>query len=284
MKKLFQILIVVSAFLVIAHISFAQDIILYHFTGQTLRDSNWGKIALFQEALSKNLQSCGKEATGVDGEFGKTTQKGLMTLTACPDFKDFAVMPNDPLYGTVHTALWKKLLPDIPIPTVHERAFVLSLSHEDTDYDQVQWNYDTSDEKSVLTWGPYGATVGHGHEVQGILRKIHNDDPELLKNVFGDEFPTVDKLIGEGTDGYTLLKEVYRNSQRRKDWIKKFKTLSTHGKVREYYELYAKSDKWLKSPINRLYSLLPNGISDGTEIDYAFFLDNAMHMSIKRES
>ena len=289
MKKLVQSLLMISVTffaLNIPHESFGQDTshILYHYTGKVIRDSRWGKIALFQEALSKNLIVCGKQPIEADGKYGAKTQAALMALLSCPNFKDFALMPSDSRYATVHTALWEKLLPQTPLPTVHERAFAISLSHENTDYDQVQWNYGTSDDRSVLTWGPYGATVGHGREVQGILRKIHGNDSELLRDVFGNEFPLILNLIDERTDdGYVLLKEVFTNVQRRNAWIEKFRELGNHRQVRESYDEYARSENWLKPPLNRLYSLIPGGTSGGTEIDYAFFLDNAMHMSIKKE-
>ncbi|OBP16234.1 hypothetical protein A5320_02125 [Rheinheimera sp. SA_1] len=271
--------------LLTCNIAFGQEDsrILYHYTGQILRDSKWGKIALFQESLSMQLVKCGKKPIAIDGIFGNDSLNALAALKSCDDFKNYVIASSHPISGEVHTNLWQKLLPETPLPTVHERAFALSLSHEGTDYDQVQWNYNTSDDKSALTWGPYGATVGYGQEVQAILRKINSDDPALLENVFENEFETIQELIKNGSNGYELLKKVFLDGNRRKIWVDKFRILSTYTIVRENYEAYALSDKWLRSPMKLLYRLLPNGMSNGTEIDYSFFLDNSMHMTINMD-
>ncbi|MCP4051026.1 MAG: hypothetical protein GY730_10010, partial [bacterium] len=86
-------------------------------------------------------------------------------------------------------ACQEKPLNDTPKLTVHERAFSIILLHEGTDYDCTEWNYGTGDDKSALTWGPYGATVGWKNEVRGILKIIHNNNSELLMKTFDKEFP-----------------------------------------------------------------------------------------------
>lgn len=260
-----------------------ESTVLYQCSGQQLKDSKWGKIAQFQKALSRKLQTGRNSHIEATGKFDSTTLQSLKMLMTCSDLEECAVEPTNPLYGTIHTALWESLLPAIPIPTVHERAFALSLSHEGTDFDQVQWNYGARDDRSALTWGPYGATVGHGHEVQGILKQLNREDHTLLQTVFKDEYPTLQKLMEDEGNGYLILLDVYNDSQRREGWTEKFRTLSSHGRVRQLYERYAQSDKWLRQPIMRLYSILPDGCASGTEIDYAFFLDNAMHISISKQ-
>lgn len=260
--------------------------VLYHYRGQVLRDSKWGKIVVFQRALSEALEACGKDGIGnADGIFGNGTYQGLMRLLSCPGFEDLAVASDHPLHGTVHTALWKRLLPKIHIPTVHERAFALSLTHEATDYDRVEWNYGTDDDKSALTWGPYGATVGYGNEVRSIIRKIFDDDPELVKSLFGGEFSTVEKLMQEdATMGWELLKPVYADTQRQQFWKKQLQRLGGTDKGREAYDWYAfDSGKWLTPGIHLLFSLIPNAEVTATEVDYGFFLDLAMHASISKK-
>lgn len=257
--------------------------IVYHYQGKSIRDSQWGPISQFQRALSASLVRCGKQGIAADGWFGAGTQAALMGLLSCPEFKDLSVNAADPLYGAVHVLLWKRLLPGSPEPTVHERAFALSLSQENTDYDQIEWNYGTSDESSVVTWGPYGATAGHGREVQGILRMVEKENPGLLKESFGNEYPTVVELIAEGANGHELLKRVFNDTNRRAAWKEKFKALGGLDKVRKAYDQYAVSDQWLKPAMRQLYGLIPGGAEQGSEIDYAFFLDNAIHMAITSE-
>lgn len=260
--------------------------VLYQYKGKRLTDSKWGKIPDFQRALEAALTACGKDGIGsADGSFGSRTQQGLFRLLSCPGFEDLAVANDHALYGAVHTVLWKRLLPDGDLPTVHQRAFTLSLTHEATDYDRVEWNYGTADDKSALTWGPYGATVGQGHEVRGILCKIHEDAPELLKNLFGEEFSTIEQLVKEdAAKGYALLKPVHADEQRRRLWKKHLEALGSTDKGREAYEWYAfHSGKWLTPSLRRLYSLIPDAKATATEIDYAFYLDLAMHTSIKKE-
>jgi hypothetical protein len=171
------------------------------------------------------------------------------------------------------------------LPSVHERAFVLSLTHEGTDYDTVEWNYGTSDNKSALTWGPYGATAGWGNEIRGIFKKIEQENPSLLNTVFAEEFTKVSELMEKDqSSGYQVLKPVWNNPSRRLIWKAKFKELSAEKVARDSYEWYAfQSNEWLKPGFKRLYGLIPDAQTKATEIDYAFFLDLAMHMSITQQ-
>jgi hypothetical protein len=261
------------------------SIVLYHYTGTLLRDSKWGKIPIFQRALSENLQTCGKPGIAADGVFGEKTQTGIHDLLACDGFKDLCVDANHRLYGKIHSALWRRLLPNIPIPSVHDRTFALSLSHEATDYNSVEWNYGTRDDKSGLTWGPYGATVGWKNEVRGILKRIQENDPELLSNLFGHEFSTISELINEDSDkGYALFKEVHADTRRRQFWKEKLQALGAIEEGRAAYDWYAfQGDQWIKEDLNKLYTLFPDPESVATEIDYAFFLDLCMHALINEE-
>jgi hypothetical protein len=288
-KKISSALAFVISILLVTPSSHGQQIhslsrsILFRHSGKSLRDSKWGKITVFQRALAETLQSCGKSGISPDGIFGPGTQKAIAALGSCQGHEDFAFPPDHPLHGTIHAKLWQKLLPDLALPAVHERAFVLSLSHEATDYDRVEWNYDTSDSSSVLTWGPYGATVGHGQEIQGILKKIQEGDPELLKSVFADEHPAVAELLQAG-NGFKLLKPVYQDEKRRQLWREKFKVLGSLQQARDAYERYAlETDRWFRPSLRRLYDrLIPDAKNKATEIDYAFFLDLAIHMTISK--
>ena len=259
--------------------------VLYRYSGHALRDSRWGPIAQFQGALSRALQSCHQKGVEADGVFGPRTQQAIVALGTCRGFELFRLSRSHPLYGTVHTVLWQRLLPKVPFPTVHQRAFVLSLTHEATDYDQVEWNYGTSDRRSVLTWGPYGATVGHSGEVQSILATVHRQQPRLLRASFGDEYPKVLQLIRSPTEGYDALREVYQSRRRRNVWKATFQSLGANEQIRRVYDWYAlQSDRWLRPALQKMYDgFIPGARTQATEVDYAFFLDIAMHMSVSDE-
>lgn len=200
---------------------------------------------------------------------------GCQRRLACPGFEAYAVADDHPLHGTVHTALWQHVLPEAPVPTVHARAFALALTHEATDYDRVEWNYGTADDRSAVTWGPYGATAGWGNEVRAILRRVHEQHPALLPDLFGDEFASVEALLdGDRTDGYDLLKPVYDDPQRRQAWREALQALGRRAEGRAAYDWYAfESGQWLSPNLRRLYHLVPDAAA--TEIDYAFSLTSA---------
>ena len=261
------------------------SVVLYDYRGKFLWDSKWGKITICQGALKEKLEICGKAGIGVDGKFGKNSRDGLLRLLSCRGFENLFVETNHPLYGTVHSALWKKLLPDTGLPTVHERAFAIVHTHEGTDYDRVEWNYDTPDDTSALTWGPFGATVGWGNEVRAILIRVQEKNPDLLEHLFGSEYITVSELMVQNpNNGYHLLKPVYSDLQRRQFWKEKLQALGALEAGRAAYDWYAfHSEGWLKPNLRRLYQLSPNAPSEATEIDYAFFLDLGAHASISQD-
>lgn len=289
-KVIVGLLSVFCCFGLIQHVAaqnqaLTESVIVYRYSGKVLTDSKWGKILRLQEALAASLISCGKEGLTPDGKLGKDTTNALVRLLMCPGFESLVVPEDHSLYGGIHSVLWQVLLPEVPLPTVHDRAFVLSLSHEATDYDRVEWNYGTKDEKSGLTWGPYGATVGYGHEVHAIVKHIYQADAELVETVFAEDAPAIIEFIeADPAEGLELLRPVYQNEQSRKRWKEHFRALGAIQQVREAYDWYAfQSDQWLKPNFRRLYSLIPDAASTATEIDYAFFLDLAMHASITKD-
>jgi hypothetical protein len=167
---------------------------------------------------------------------------------------------------------------------VHERAFALVHTHEGTDYDRVEWNYGTPDDPSALTWGPFGATVGWGNEIRGILIRLQEKTPDLLEDLFGNEFPTVSKLMTQSpNEGYNILKPVHSDLQRRQLWKEKLQALGALEPGRAAYDWYAfRSNEWLKPNLRRLYQMIPDAPSEATEIDYAFFLDLGAHASVSQ--
>lgn len=264
----------------------AEAVVFYRYDGVLLGDSKWGRIADFQRALDLALLSCGKPGIGgADGKFGNRTRDGIVRLLNCASFADLTLAPDHPQYGAIDSALWKRLLPNSAPPTIPERAFALSLTHEATDYDRIEWNYGTADDASALTWGPYGATVGYGHEVRAILKKLQADEPKLLKDAFGEELSTLHQLLAStGEQGYAVLKPVYADQRRRTTWRRALAAVGATDAGRRAYEWYAfESGRWLTPNLRRLYALLPDDARAATEVDYAFFLDLAIQCSVTQE-
>lgn len=294
MKKAFQVFLILSLIClcfaanqaaIAENEALNNSVVLYDYKGKFLWDSKWGQITIFQRALNEKLGDCGKAGIGVDGKFGRNSRDGVIRLLSCPGFENLSVDSNHPLYGTVHAELWKRLLPETPLPSVPESSFALVHTHEGTDYDRVEWNYGTADDLSALTWGPFGATAGWGNEIRGILIRLQEKNPDLLKDLFGDELPTVSRLVTQSpAEGYNILKPVYSDGRRRQAFKQKLQNLGAHESGRAAYDWYAfDSNEWLKPNLRKLYLLIPNAKSDSTEIDYAFFLDLGTHASIKQE-
>src|SRR5262249_15384864 len=171
-----------------------------------------------QQTLSVELTTRGQEGVVSDGAYGKRTHGGIARLCDLADFRDLKVPESDPHFGAISFSIWDRLMPAVSPPTIHERAFVISLSHEGTDYDHAEWNFGTSDQESVLTWGPYGATVGHGGEVQAILRRVAGIDSRLVPEAFGNDSLVVKQLL-DGKNGEELLQPVHADLARRERWL-----------------------------------------------------------------
>lgn len=266
-------------------ISFAseevENKILYKYEGATLCDSKWGRIPEFQSALSDELVKCGKKGITADGIYGKGTHKALVELGNCSGYEDLQINSGS---AVITTLLWQRLMPEASLPSTHERAFALALSHEGTDYDRVEWNYGTADDNSALTWGPYGATVGWGNEVRAILIRIAQTDSSLLSKVFASDYKAISSLIEAPINqGYRAIKPYFDNYGSRARLKQAFKKLGEKKIARTEYDAYAfDTNKWLSPNLRRLYSLIPDAQSNATEIDYAFFLDLGMHVSVKQ--
>lgn len=262
--------------------STAENQVLYEIPKQPLKDSKWGKIAELRRKLHQALKQCGKPAIPTNGMLDARIQDALQSLAECPQIpsalREMLVRSPQRI-----DALFWKIFVQTPLPRVHERAFVLSLSHEATDYDRAEWNFGTSDDRSGLTWGPYGATIGHGNEIRGILKRVNESRPEILKKTFKNDYKILLEILNaQPSEGYALLKKnVFSHPEKKRFWKEAFQELADFSEVRQAYEAYAlQTNAWLKPALQRLYTLVPPG--QATEIDYAFFLDLAMHMSITR--
>lgn len=260
-------------------------VLRYHRGGTTLR-GRWGVVGEVQRALDDALTECGQPTIKADGIFGKGSQDGLRRLDSCPGFGAFEIGQGEANDGVVGLPLWNALRPNAALPSVRERALVLWLSHEATDYDRVEFNFgsggqpQSNDPKSYLTWGPYGATVGHGREVQGILAS-----PEVADDVeacLGAEVVSVRALLtASDEEAKETVRAAFVDPARREAWQAGFACLGGRDDVRAAYDAYAfETDKWFRPAVRRLYGLIPDAETTATDTDFAFFVDLAMHMGI----
>lgn len=256
--------------------------ILYRYQHVVLIDSQWGPLAQFQAGLAKALTDCGQPALSADGKFGDQTLAAMRRLAACPGYGDFAIGQGQAQDGVVTDALWSKLTASPP-PAPAKRGFVIWLTHEATDYDKAEWNFNAdgtpqaNDRTSFLTWGPYGATIGHGGEVQAILASA----ADLTHRCFGGEAPALLGLVGRTSEERgAVVRAAFLDPARKALWRSGFTCFGADAAGRDAYDAYAfASSRWLKPAIDRVSALIPAG-TPRTDIDYAFFADIVMHMTI----
>ncbi len=250
----------------------------------------WGLIADVQHGLNDALEACDSAPArplAADGVFGPNTLAALRALADCEAFAAFGIAEDDDNDGRITAGLWQALLSDEPVPTTRERAFLGWLANEALDFDEAQFNIrpngeaQANDRRSHLTWGPYGATVGWGGEVQRIL-----DAPELAPHIercFGDEATALRTLFGQtfGATPPDALLAAATSPDRRAAWIAGFACLGATTEVRRAYEDLAWRGAWFSPAVLRLARSLHDerGI-EPTEIDFAFFVDMAMHASM----
>jgi hypothetical protein len=131
-----------------------------------------------------------------------------------------------------------------------------------------------------MTWGPRGATAGHGREVQWILWRVDQRDASIVDTAFGTDASRLRQLISlNDSSARRLLCSIYADESRRASWTRAFKELGKSALVRSMYDLHylsRASDGAKMATLYRLYDKL--GVKP-TEVDYAFFLDRATHSS-----
>ncbi|MBI3757019.1 MAG: hypothetical protein HY267_03485 [Deltaproteobacteria bacterium] len=272
------------------------DGVLYALLRTPLFDGQFGKLAEVQTAISAALTRCGRAPIAVDGKFGNTTSQAVKALIACPEIESHIPPESSAHQGAITQSVWRALLPNSALPSVEERAQTVVLTYEATDYDRLEWNFCqnrplwspqnpsmpcfTNDPGSYITWGPRGATAGHGREVQWILWRVDQRDASIVDTVFGADAARLRKLISlNDSSARYLLCSIYADESQRASWTRAFKELGKSALVRFMYELHylsRTSDGAKMATLYRLYDKL--GVKP-TEVDYAFFLDRATHSS-----
>jgi hypothetical protein len=296
------------AALCLAGTAFADDPVLFEYRTWMTRDGQTGPVTRFQAGLNAALAACGiDKVVGVDGQFGNGSRKAVIALTGCDAIS--AQVPGDSAAhtGAVTEALWKAVMGDKPAPTVDQRAAVLKLTFEATDYNRMQWNFCqnspryapddgqgtcfSNDKRSVITWGPNGATAGHGREVQAILSQFRDSgapgNADLFNAAFGAEAPAVQRVLelenkSDNSALETYLCGVWMSPERRSAWVDGFKALGTVAELPELYrDVYrsASFDGGKIATFHRVWTSEEFGLPV-SELDHAFFIDRSAHMSI----
>ena len=281
----------------------AEDSILYRFRGEKLRTGAYGSIASFQAALKEKLATCPPPSSPVkaDGVFGAGTQTAIKRLSACYKFE--APLPPDSAahQGAITTDLWRAVMNGAPAPSADARAQDLTMVFEDTDFTDLEFNYCQShspntgktwaagdhecysnDPCSFATWGPRGATVGGGHEVQTILWEVKQKKPDIVSSAFGGESETLDRLLeADKESAEVILCSAYADPQRRESWKDAFRKLGKEALVHSIYNAVYMSTAADGAKMLRFYKLYHNLKAvlgrDPTEVDHAFFIDRSTH-------
>ena len=286
----------------------AADQVFYEHQGWTIRGGETGPIADIQNGVNRALEACGSDRRiVVDGLFGRGTRNAIREVSACEDIS--AVLPEDSRArgGAVTAALWSAIMAEKPAPSLEDRARSLKLTFEATDYPAMQWNfcqnrpfYDpadpqsecfSNDRRSFITWGPNGATAGHGREVQAIITQYLSSGEAQSRTAFeaafGDEAAAVLRMteLDNREDNGALeryLCSVWMDAGRRQSWRDSFAVLGARADVQETYRRIYRSVSFDGGKIATFYRVWTDEAFElaPTEVDHGFFVDRAAHMTI----
>lgn len=251
-----------------------------------IQDSKWGPIGRLQEAIDQRAEACGVDSIARDGRFSRATAEAARAIAACRG----AGLSADDHHLTVEA--WQAITGQAP-PDALARAQTLARTMEGGDYDRLEWNVCvkfTGDAGSVLTWGPYGKTLGWGGELLGVLRRL---DRATVMGAFvaegasgGDKLLALQtaKQLGEDSrhtypGARALMESVCRQPGQMAAWDRAFARLGAMPEVQAAYEEAAWGDKaWFRHVVERLDKIWRKAGLEPTEVDFAFFLDRSIHM------
>jgi len=255
-------------------------------TQRVIQDSKWGFIGELQGALNARAAECGFAPVTVDGRYGGATANAVEIVARCIG----APLPSDEPHLT--STAFRAITGAAP-PTALDRARTLARTLEGTDYDTVQWNVCIAykgDQGSVLTWGPYGKTLGWGGELMDVLKKL---DRAKVRAAFAAEGAVgVDQLLRLKTakdlgvasqhrypGARALMAKLCRQKGQMDAWERAFARLGADPEVRALYDADAWGEgAWFRTVVNKLSdSWIAAGLTP-SEVDFAFFVDRSIHM------
>jgi hypothetical protein len=252
---------------------------------RAIAGSKWGFIGDLQRGLNVHAARCGTAPVEVTGLYGPDTAAAVTAVAAC---LKGAASDEPALTDQAFTAITGEQAPD-----AMERARLLTRMLEGSDYDTLAWNICIAyrgDRASVLTWGPYGRTLGWGGELLSTLRKI--DRAKLRAAFDGAGARGLDRLLALKTARELGVKSTHRFPGAQKlmagvcaqkgqmqAWRQAFATLGADPEVRAIYDADAWGQaSWFRKVVDRLAASWQAVGLTPSEVDYAFFIDRSIHM------
>lgn len=260
-------------------------------TQRVIQDSKWGFVGQLQASLNLKAAQCGLAPVPVDGRYTRTTANAVEAVAQCiglpmPEGVEGETAPH------LTSAAFRAITGEAP-PNALDRARTLARTLEGTDYDHVEWNVCVpfkGDQGSVLTWGPYGKTLGWGGELVDVLEKI---DRQKMRRAFAAEgargldqllaLRTAKELKVQSQHRYpgarALMVKICRQPGQMKAWERAFARLGADPDVRATYDAEVWGEgAWFRGIVNRLSdSWVAVGLVP-SEVDFAFFVDRSIHM------
>jgi hypothetical protein len=277
----------------------AADPIIARYSGVALNGGKFGYLAEVQSKLNALPADCRPiPALTVNGLFGSKMRDAIRKAVSCPGVQNSLPSDSEARNGALTDALWTILFPGRSKPSVYERAMVVVLTQEATDYDHAEWNfcqsrpfYDpahgqstchSNDPTSFLTWGPRGATAGGGGEVQRILYAVDADPnmKAIVDSSFGSTSSDVRRLTGlDAKDVGAFLCKIWIDPQLRQQWKDGFARFGASPQVQRVYDALYASSSADGGKIAQYYRLYASAGIVPTEVDYAFMIDRATQFS-----
>ena len=283
---------------------------------RTLSGSKFRHVGAFNAALKTALLGCGatvpSEVTARPGALSTASAVAIRRLRACSGWN----LDGEAGSGDITEALWRKLLPDMPVPDAFARMFIATLTLEGTDYDRLEWNYSQSDPTAWATWGPYGATLGQSAEIQKILDAVESASPGVVENAFRRAAQDTTDIreqpsqagraqycpasTRDPADDYALFKAIlplrneaagramrvaFCDDRRFATWVRAFRILGEQPLVRRAYDAYYLGEG---SKVARYLATTRRGYAAAgaaaTEIDLAMGMDGQTQLSSRADA
>jgi hypothetical protein len=256
-------------------------------TQRVIQDSKWGFIGQLQIALNAKAAECGLAPVQIDGRYSRATANSVEAVARC-----IGIPFADGEQPHLTSAAYRAITGDLP-PTALERARALARTLEGTDYDALEWNVCVpfkGDSGSVLTWGPFGKTLGWGGELMDVLKQV---DRAKLRKAFAAErargldqllaLKTAEALRSDSQHRYpgarALMVKICRQPGQMDAWRRAFARLGADPVIRAAYDSEAWGEgAWFRTVVNKLSDSWTAAGLVPSEVDFAFFVDRSIHM------